>query len=58
MFAHQQQSGRVVNLSIDQDDGCDGRIAHRMARLQLGICLDLAVQIGRGIEKYPALGVD
>ena len=53
MFAQHIKAGGVVDLRIDQQDGCDAGVAQRAARLQRGKTADLLEDIGRCIEQRP-----
>ena len=52
-FAQQEQSEDVVEIGISQRHACDGRLAQAIARMQIGCCFDLGVQVRRGAQQEP-----
>jgi len=59
-FAQHQQTGRMVDLRIHQDDGTDCRVANSACRLQRGETFVLREQVRRSIEQNPVdpIGAD
>ena len=52
-FTQHVEPGGVVDLSVDEDDGGNGCVAHRARGLQIRIRPQLAQYIGRGIHQRP-----
>ena len=58
VLAQQQQSGAVIDLAVDQDDGTDPGITQALVRLQRRIGRDLLMNVGRGVAHHPLAAVD
>ena len=54
-FTQHIESGGMVDLAVDEDDGGDGAVAYRAARLQIGIRPQLRQDVGRCIHQRPGV---
>ncbi len=52
-----QKPGEMIDIGIGDKNGLDGRLPLRTTRVQTGRSDDLLAEIGRGVEKQPALAV-
>ena len=53
-FSQHVQPGRMVDLPVNEDDGGNGGVAYRTARLQIRTRLQLGQDVRRGVHQHPS----